>query len=122
MENNLFNNPYLSDLVFLQRLAIQNPNELQQLLKNIQVTQLESIPDNRGYAYGGRIGYAVPVDSGLFRAGITGQGFNMGQNKDFDISGGDIGYATKDRDLSLSYKKQSEYGPNLIQLLFKQYF
>lgn len=123
MNNTLFNTPYISDVALLEKLALQSPNEFQQVLKNLQISgQLQSLPNNVGYGYGGRIGYTIPSEAGLFRLGVTGGGVTLPGFSQSQVSGGDIGYSTKDKDISVSYQKQSEYGPDLIRLLFKQYF
>ena len=129
MENGLFNNPNL--ILALQQLAQSGQNsEVNQILKNLQVSgQLNSFENSNvsGYNYGGRVGYGFPTNEGMFRAGITGQGFNantpVGTMKDFNVTGGDIGYSQKDQDLSLSYNRQGGTGGvPLLQLLFKKYF
>jgi hypothetical protein len=129
MNDRLFNNDYLYNLIALQQLREQQ-SPLEQLLRNLQVNGQAGSIDGRdvsGYSYGGRIGSALPIGPGMFRAGIQGQGYNvdtpMGRMSDRGITGGDIGYSWGDKDLGLSYNTMPEQGGSpLLQLLFKKYF
>lgn len=132
MNDNLFNNPYLSNLAALQGLS-QREREtlLEQVLRNLELSGNYSTMQNdnmSGASYGGRIGYNIPMESGNLRMGVTGQGYKMdspyGSSKDREITGGDVGYSWGPNDLSLSYSK---YGSEmttspLFQLLFRRYF
>jgi hypothetical protein len=131
MNDNPFRNDSLYNLIALQQLEQQQSQDpLFQLLRNLQVSgQLSSTEGQgvSGYNYGGRVGSALPLGDGLFRAGLTGQGYNvntpMGTNRDFNITGGDVGYNWGTNDMSLSYNNQGGTGGvPLIQLLFKKYF
>jgi hypothetical protein len=124
MNDNMYN------MLPIQQLSQMSDNDIvAALIRNLAISgQLNSIDNGAsGYSYGGRIGSALPAGEGLFRAGITGQGYSAktpyGNFKNNELTGGDIGYSWNDNDLSLSYDRQGGTGGvPLWQLLFKKYF
>lgn len=87
---------------------------LSRLLKNLELTgQYNEFANDfvSGSNFGGRVGYNLPLDkASTIRAGVSGGGYKIdtpvGQFKDKEISGGDIGYRFGPNDLSLSYTKR----------------
>lgn len=90
---------------------------LDKLLKNLEITGEYSqfANDNvKRDVWGGRAGYNLPLDeSSAIRAGISGGGYKVdtpiGQFKDREITGGDIGYKFGPNDLSLSYTSRGVF-------------
>jgi hypothetical protein len=131
MEDNIFGNPNYYNLRALQEMSGKSDQDmLTALLRNLAISgQISSIDGEgtSGYSFGGRIGSELPVGQGLFRAGVTGQGYRantpFGTFKDKELTGGDVGYKWNDKDVSLSYDQYGGTGGvPLWQLLFSKYF
>lgn len=131
MNDDIFGNPNYYALRELQaNTGISDNDILAALLRNLIISgQAGSIDgkDVSGYSFGGRVGSEIPLGQGLFRAAITGQGYRantpFGIFKDRELTGGDIGYKWKDKDVSLSYDQYGGTGGvPLWQLLFSKYF